>query len=131
MKRSLLILGLLIGCVVLSEAQSACAQGGGRQRPYPFSPARPVTSPYFSFFRRDGGPLGPYHSYVLPQTRLRDTLSAQSRGIYQAGAGIRYLSGEVGRLDRASAENPVTGTGSVFMNHSHYYAPTTLFDPAR
>jgi len=131
MKRSLLVLGLLIGCAVLSEAQSAYAQGGGRSRPYPYMPARPVMSPYFGLFRRDGGPLGPYHTYVLPQARLRDTLATQAQGIYRAGAGIQYLSGEVARLDRASAGNPVTGTGSVFMNHSHYYAPTSLFDPAR
>jgi hypothetical protein len=104
MNRVQVAVTVLIGCVLLlGSAQSAHAQRG--TSPYY---QRPTLSPYFELFRRDSAPLGTYHSFYRPRVRLQDTL------------GRQYAHTEVSEAQRLGPIRP-TGTGSVFMNYSHYY----------
>jgi hypothetical protein len=119
MNRKQVALTILIGCVLLcASAAPAHAQRGSS--PY-FQ--RPTLSPYFELFRRDSAPLGTYHSFYRPRVRLQDTLSRQYADLQRQQASIRSLREQVSQVSEAQRTGAVrpTGTGSVFMNYSHYY----------
>jgi hypothetical protein len=97
-----------VACLVLGSIQAAQAQ-------YP----SPALSPWLNLGRRDPGPVGPYLSYVRPQQRLERTLSGQSASLQQQQASIQTLRTDLSQMQWAPAR--ATGTGSVFMNHSHFY----------
>ncbi len=112
MSRFRVVFPLLVGSVLLCTVQSADAQ---------YSPAyRPTLSPYLHYFRRDPGPLGTYFSYVRPRLELQRTLAVQTADLQRQQARIQTLQGEVSQIGQSGARMP-TGTGSVFMNYSHYY----------
>ena len=96
-----------------------------------YRPARPPLNAYLSLGHQDSGPLGAYLTYVLPELELRSTLRRQESAISRQGASIRYLGEEMGDAERASAGHPVTGTGSMYMNYSHYYPSWRRFDRRR
>jgi len=85
-----------------------------------YRPARPTLSPWLGLGFQDPGPLGPYLSYVRPELELRETLRQQDARLRRQGTGLQGLQGEVSRLAEPAAVRP-TGTGSVFMNYSHFY----------
>jgi len=107
-------------------AQTALAQGaaGGR---YPMR--SPVLSPWLQLFQRNAGPLDNYHTFVRPQMELLGTLQRQGIRLQQQGAGILRLDDELSQWENRRMSRP-TGTGSVFMDYSHYYdlrSPTERF----
>jgi hypothetical protein len=86
--------------------------GGAGSRGY-YRPSRPTLSPYLDYFRRDVGLTNQYYSFVRPYQQLSSTLNQQN-------AAISGLSRQVNQAGAAQGPLP-TGTGSVFMNYSHYY----------
>ena len=107
----LLTLSLAWGLVFCPRS----AIGQGRYRP-----ARPTFSPWLGLGYEDPGPLGPYLSHVRPEIELRETLRGQDARLRLQGAGLQGLQSEVTRLGQPASVRP-TGTGSVFMNYSHFY----------
>ncbi len=114
MKRLQLGLAVLVACVVLSSARAAHAQRG--YTPY----RRPTLSPWLNLYRRDSGPLDSYHMFVRPEIRLRETLQRQQANIRRQGAGLNSLGQQMTRYEREGPVRP-TGTGSTFMNYSHFF----------
>jgi len=82
-------------------------------------PAR--LSPWLNLNRNDGGILDNYHTFVQPEIQLRKTLTQQKHQLQQQGTSIRALGQQMTDFKRESTARP-TGTGSVFMNYSHYFA---------
>ena len=115
MKRPQIALMFLIACVVLAGVRPAHAQ-----RSWPYRPSRPTLSPWFGLYQYNPGPLSNYRQHVLPEIERRDTLRRQDLAIGRQSAGLRSLGQQMSRFERASSMRP-TGTGSVFMNYSHYY----------
>jgi len=122
MRRCLPVFGLLVVGALLSCPRPALAQR--REYPMRYMPARPTISPYFGFFTYSGStPLGPYLTVVRPEMWLSDTLARQR-------AALRGMSMIVERprdgarpraAARAGTASPITGTGGVFMDYSHFY----------
>ena len=120
MKRSQVILTLVIASAALLTAMPASAQNPPR-RPYsPYQPARPTISPWFNLYRRDGGVLDNYHTFVRPEVQLRNTLRQQEYDINRQGMDIQSMRQNMSGMQRALGTRP-TGAGSMFMNYSHYY----------
>jgi hypothetical protein len=114
MTRTRQILVALIACAALAPAAVSQAQSSG------YRPWKPTISPWFSLYNRNRGPLDNYNMYVRPETELRDTLQQQASGIQRNSAGLRSLGHDVNQLQEEGPIRP-TGTGSGFMNYSHYY----------
>ena len=112
MQRVLIATTLLTGVIVLASARPAEAQR--------YRLNHSTFSPYLQLFRRDPGPLGQYHSYVLPQREVQRTLAGQSAQIERQQAGIRSLQGQIGQFRQTGPMAP-TGLGSSFGNHSSYF----------
>lgn len=88
----------------------------------PFIPyqSRPAISPWFEMFRQDADPLPNYLQDVRPRQQLLEAMQQQRVNQSQLQSRVRGLSGQLESLQSAGAQVP-TGTGSTFMNHSHYY----------
>ena len=118
MKRSQVILTLVIASAVFLTAFPASAQG---RRPYsPYQPARPTISPWFNLYRQDGGVLDNYHTFVRPEIQLRNTLRQQEYNISRQGMDIQAMRQNMSGVTRTLGMRP-TGAGSRFMDYSHYY----------
>lgn len=113
MKQVQTILALLVIGVVISSAQSARAQ-------YRSGISSPTLSPWLNLYRRNAGPLGSYLSDVRPEQRFRSTLQQHNTSLQRQGAGLRVLGQQMSTYERTGSIRP-TGTGSGFMNYSHYY----------
>ena len=146
MKRLQLVLALSIASVIVSQVNMAYAQRSRSsirtmQRPSraPYYPTRPALSPWFDLYRRDAGPLGNYNSIVRPELRLQDTLNRQQQSIQRQNEGLgrqderlnwqrqrlQFQGVRIRVLEEATfGKSPVrpTGTGSTFMNYSHFYS---------
>jgi hypothetical protein len=85
-----------------------------------YQPPRPTISPWMYLFQRNAGPIGNYHSYVRPEMQLRDTLRQQNMRIQQQNAALQATGQQVQEIEGQRTIRP-TGTGSVFMDYSHYY----------
>ncbi len=83
-----------------------------------YYPNRGPISPWMNMWQRQPGPLDNYHTYVQPEFQLQRAMSQQNRALMQNAAGIQSL-GE--QMNRTESQVRPTGTGSVFMNYSHYY----------
>jgi hypothetical protein len=108
----LLTAGLLLCLATTAEAQ----RGSSRYN----IPRRPTISPWMDLFSQETGPLDNYHSFVRPRQRLYNTLGNQNYQLQQQGGNIRNLGKQVTRMERPAFVRP-TGTGSSYMNLSHYY----------
>jgi hypothetical protein len=104
-QRASLAIGLLLLVVSSSHAQ-VLAPGN-----------RPTLSPWFGLYQRNGGPLDNYHTFVRPQIDLDNTLQRHQTAIQRNNAGVASLGLE---LVEQGQVHP-TGTGSVYMDYSHYY----------
>jgi hypothetical protein len=118
MSRLPICLALLIFSIAVSSGQPAEAQFPG------YRPARPTLSPYFDLYRRDSGALGPYHSDFRPRQEFRRAIQQQGASLQQQYATISSLDRRMSLVERPPQAVRPTGTGSVFMNYSHYY-PTS------
>lgn len=114
MRRTIQTLVALMACAAFAPAAVSQAQSSG-YRPY-----KPTISPWFNLYNRNTGPLDNYNTYVRPEMELRDTLQQHASGIQRNSTGIRSLGHEVNQLQTEGLIRP-TGTGSGFMNYSHYY----------
>jgi hypothetical protein len=112
MTRTKLALFSLVLVLGASAAPSALAQ----VRYYPTS--GPI-SPWMNMWQRKPGPLDNYHQYVQPEMHLQGVISQQHNALSRNTAGIQVLGEQIGK----NREIPVqpTGTGSVFMQYSHYF----------
>ena len=100
-------------CTVLSIACSAHAQATSQNY-------KPTFSPWFGLYQRNSGPLDNYHTFVRPQIDLQDTIQRQRAAIQRNSAGINSLDQDMTDLHEHGTVRP-TGTGSVFMDYSHFY----------
>jgi hypothetical protein len=104
---------LLTVGVVLAYASLAQGQGG--------EPAsRPMLSPWFSLYQKNGGLLDNYHMFVRPRFQVNNALQQQQDAIQRNDSGIHSLGQEMTRVQEQALVRP-TGSGSVFMSYSHYY----------
>jgi hypothetical protein len=105
---------------VLGVGAFFCLAAVAQAQPTNFGP-RPTMSPWFSLYRKDGGPLDNYHTFVRPQLELNDTLQQQQMAIQRNSVGLDTLDQQVGQFKEQGRVVRPTGTASVFMNYSHYY----------
>ena len=97
-----------------------CASSAHAQRPSRYqSPSGATISPYLNYFRQDTGVLNQYYHFVRPDLRLRDTIQDLERTTVQQRSQIRNLESDFLQIREPSARP--TGTGSGFMNYSHFY----------
>jgi hypothetical protein len=113
MIRSRLILLSLTLAVGALWASSAYAQPR-------YYPTQGPISPWMNMWQRKPGPLDNYHTYVQPEMQLQGVVSQQHKALMRNATGIQTL-GEA--MEGANRQDQVraTGTGSVFMEYSHYY----------
>jgi len=105
----------VLACVASLFACSAQAQG---IRPS-YRPSSPTLSPWLQLYNRNTGPLDNYHSYVRPRQEVYRTFRQQESVIQRQGEGLRNLGQQVMSIRQEPIRS--TGTGSTFMNYSHYY----------
>lgn len=113
---------VLIVVAALALCAGVLASPASAQRRYR-SPSGPTITPYLDYFRRDNGVLrDPYNAWVRPRRIVRDEIYQQRQSLYTLGRGLRDVNRDVNQMQslRASGASP-TGTGSSFMNYSHYY----------
>jgi len=103
--------------VLAIAAQATLAQSPGPVRMEPFYP---TLSPWLKLYATNTGPLDNYHTFVRPELQMREMVQRQSVTNARQAAGMWQLQGELDDLHKQKAVRP-TGTGSVFMNYSHYY----------
>jgi len=116
MKRGLLVVGLSVAGVLVCLVPAAPAQ----QRVPRYRPSTPTFSPYFGLFRQDSGLLPNYYTFVRPEQQLRQSLRRGEARLRRQGADLGSLQRQVSVFEREVLAPP-TGTGSVFMDYSHYY----------
>jgi len=105
----LILLSLLVASTVWTPSAFAQAR---------YYPSRGPISPWMNIFQRKPGPLDNYHSYVQPDLQLQRTINQQNDALMQHSRGLQSLGQQVENDQR---EVRPTGTGSVFMEYSHYY----------
>jgi hypothetical protein len=115
MDRLLITPAFLIPCILLCTVEPAQAQIPG------YRPTRPTLSPYFDLYRFEPGPLGGYLSDFRPRQEVRQALQRQSARVQQQSATIRSLDRRMSLVEGPVDLVRPTGTGSGFMNYSHYY----------
>ena len=122
MTRPIAISALMIAGFIFLHGQPAAAQGVASG----YRPDTPTLSPWLDLYQRKGagGPLDPYHQFVRPELDLRETLRQQDLTNQRQGADVSTLSQQLTQMEqeRLTQVRP-TGTGSVYMNYSHYYYP--------
>jgi hypothetical protein len=77
-------------------------------------------SPWMNMFQRHPGPLDNYHSFVQPNLELQKTLTQQNAAIQGQQSQLQHLGQRMSEGQQEVAIPP-TGTGSVFMDYSHFY----------
>jgi len=103
---------LLVGGTIL--AQSASAQSV-------YSPQTPAVSPWMGLWQKNTGTVDNYHSVVLPQLQLNQTLQMQNAALNRQEAGLQNLSSDIAQPKWDQTRIAATGQGATFMNYSHYY----------
>ncbi len=128
MKRvSSLVVIAMAGFVLVSGADRVDAQAPQKPLKYSqrYAPRRPTLSPYLDYFRRDVGLTDPYHAYIRPRRQLNSQLRTQQALLNRQGQDLRRVNDDLrqfrGQRFRGVTAAP-TGTGSTFMNYSHYYS---------
>ncbi len=124
MRRLPLIALFVFACVGSLSVSSVDAQSyyGPSYRP-----SRPTISPYFQLYNRNSSPVGNYHGFVRPRQQVYRSFQQQNRTNQQQNrinqrqsSDLRSLGQQVLSIRESGSLRP-TGTGSTFMNYSHYY----------
>jgi hypothetical protein len=106
---------ILLGLFVMGTLWTPLAFG---QTGY-YPPRGPI-SPWMNIFQRKPGPLDNYHSYVQPDLRMQAEFNRQNNALLRNAQGLQFLGQQMETAQRETQVRP-TGTGSVFMEYSHYY----------
>jgi len=84
-------------------------------------PAGPTITPYLDYFNAPISPLmDNYHTYVRPRADLRSSLSRLGTAVNQQNRRLDQLGNDFQQRNLSGAAP--TGTGSTFMNYSHYFS---------
>lgn len=84
-------------------------------------PAGPTITPYLDYFNAPISPLMEnYHTYVRPRADLRSSLSRLGTAVNRQSRRLDQLGNDFQQLSLSEAAP--TGTGSTFMNYSHYFS---------
>lgn len=113
MQRWYLVLAVLAG---IAGSTDVAAQGP--RGPYR-SPAGPTLSPYLNYFRRDTGILDRHNALVAPTVQAQQTVQQLENRISEQRSQLTNLQSQLQEIRDPKAAR--TGTGSGFMNYSHYY----------
>jgi hypothetical protein len=106
---------LAMAIVAATAGLPSAASGQGYQ-----SPAGPTITPYLDYFSVPVGPwLDNYHTYVRPRAELRSNLNRLGAQAYQQERRLNQLGNDFQQMNSSVAAP--TGTGSTFMNYSHYF----------
>jgi hypothetical protein len=123
---TVLAIALLIGGTVL--CQPAAAQ-------FYNPPQNGIVSPWMGLWQKNTGALDNYHTFVLPQMQLNQTLQLQSAALNRQELGLQNLNAEVAQPKWDQSRIMATGQGATFMSYSHYYygglRPTSRPGPPR
>jgi len=113
MRKQVVLAGLLALAGFCADS-TALAQLPRYRAPYRAPAGNPLPS-QLNYFRSDVGLLDPYNAIVAPQQRFSDDIrSLNSRQ--------RLLQAEIAApAQLRQTEAASTGTGSVFMNRSHFF----------
>ncbi len=107
---------VLMAIVAAITGLPATASGQG-YRP----PAGPTITPFLDYFNAPISPLmDNYHTYVRPRAELRSNLSRLGTSVNQQNRRLDQLGQDFRQFNPSQAAP--TGTGSSFMNYSHYYS---------
>ena len=112
-----LLLGLAILAVCLIVNSECYAQRSSR-----YEPSSPTVSPYLNLLRRDSGGVPNYYSFIRPQQRQQTVNNRQRVVNQQIGRALQRQQDELLQFgDQMQTQITPTGSGSVFLNFSHYY----------
>jgi hypothetical protein len=94
----------------------SAASGQGYQ-----PPAGPTITPYLDYFNAPLSPLlDNYRMYVRPRADLRSSLRGLGTAVNQQNQRLDQLGNDFQQAN--TSEAAPTGTGSTFMNYSHYFS---------
>ena len=113
---------ILLTLILLAIFSEPCTTRG-QNLPRRYEPARPTLSPYLNLFRANAGPIPNYYTFVRPQLEQNVVNQTQQAAIARQGASLQQLS--QGVRQSTDAGLAPTGTGSRFMNLSHFYPVTS------
>ncbi len=102
---------------LLLLAGPATAQGPILRTPPPSFGGPPV----YDLFRRQTGLLPNYYQFYLPRQQLERTLRLQDYQLQGQGTAIRAMQNQWQQAQSGQQPLQPTGSGSVYMNYSHFY----------
>jgi hypothetical protein len=83
-------------------------------------PAGPTITPYLDYYNLPTSPLlSNYQNYVRPRAELRANLNQLGTAVNRQNERLDLLQNDFQQLTPSGAAP--TGTGSTFLNYSHYY----------
>ncbi|TVS09999.1 MAG: hypothetical protein EA424_26075 [Planctomycetaceae bacterium] len=82
-------------------------------------PAGPTITPQLDHFSRPVGMLDTYHTFIRPRAELRSRLIGLDAAVTQQDRRLDQINHNL--MQTSSSQTAPTGTGSSFMNHSHFY----------
>lgn len=82
----------------------------------------PPISPWLSMFNNNRGPLGNYHTYVMPQQQAQQQAQQQQAQIRTQGTQQQMLQGEVDQvLNQPKTAGSKSRAVAGYGQYSHYY----------
>ncbi len=118
--------------VVFLAGGTIFAQAAAAQSVY--SPQTPAISPWMGLWQKNTGAVDNYHTFVLPQMQLNQTLQMQNAALNRQEAGLQNLNFDITQQQWNQSRIMPTGQGASFMYYSHYYGgnrPTSRTTPPR
>ena len=97
--------------ISILSVSTAYAQSGGSNYQ---APKGGTISPWIKLFDRNSSGVDNYHALVRPEIQLRSAMKQQDMGLKDLTSQV---DNNKDKLEKFSA----TGSGSVFMQYSHYY----------
>jgi len=120
MRRSISLLGLACGVVLVLVAVSPSPVHAQVGQSSGINLYRPTLTPYLDYFRRDQGVLPNYHQFVRPRQRLLADRQRTARDIYGLAVGAQNTERRVEAVEARG-----TGRRSTYMNYLHFYPGAT------
>jgi hypothetical protein len=122
MVRSLTIVGIAIGALILTSPRLSLAQGYGRGRdPYPYGTTGPGISPYLNLLRPGRTPLENYFLQTQPQIRQREDNVRQTVANQRLRGDLQGLESRAVQGHFALPAIRPTGAAAQFQTHQGYF----------